>query len=175
VTILMTIDVESIGLYGEAFAVAGVVTDGAGATIEEFLYSCDPYRAAGAGSNRRWVAEKVPKIEKTHFDPRAVRSAFWEKWVEWKLRGALLFADCSFPVETNFLSACAKDDIGDREFLGPYPLHDVATFLLANGRNPLDTYARLTHELPVHHPLADARQSSRLLLECFDSSLTACD
>ena len=165
-SILMTIDVESIGLFGEAFAVAYVVTDTAGTLLDEGLFACDPYRAAGTGANRRWVLENVPAIEATHYDPRQVREAFWLSWITWRERGAVMFAECSFPVESKFLTDCVTDSPSDREYLGPYPLHDIASLLLASGRNPLDTYDRLPSEVPAHHPLCDARQSSRLLLEC---------
>jgi hypothetical protein len=48
---------------------------------------------------------------------------------------------------------------------GPYPLHDLASILLAHGRDPLAKNERLPEELPEHDPLNDARQSARLLHE----------
>jgi hypothetical protein len=53
-------------------------------------------------------------------------------------------------------------DLSARQ-LGPYPLHEIASFMTAAGMDPMATYARLPDELPKHHPLADARQSARLL------------
>jgi hypothetical protein len=38
--------------------------------------------------------------------------------------------------------------------------------MLLSGRDPLATYERLPNELPAHDPMADARQSARLWLEC---------
>jgi hypothetical protein len=52
---------------------------------------------------------------------------------------------------------------------GPYPLVDVASVRLAAGLDPLGAYDRTAGELPVHNPLADARQSARLLLEALKS------
>jgi hypothetical protein len=37
--------------------------------------------------------------------------------------------------------------------------------MLSAGMNPLATYDRTPSELPRHNPLADARQSARLLSE----------
>ena len=75
-------------------------------------------------------------------------------------------ADCAWPVEANFLSACVKLNHKEREWQGPYPLHDLASVLLALGADALAVTERLPDELPAHHPLMDARQSARQLVAC---------
>ena len=65
------------------------------------------------------------------------------------------------------LSACVADD-PSRAFKGPYPLHEVATLVLAAGGDPLASYAERvlppnalkTHR--KHHPVDDARVSAHL-------------
>ena len=163
--IFMVFDVESIGLHGEGFAVAWVVVDSNGVEHANGLLSCPPERVKGSAFNRAWVAENVPTLSATHGGPREMRDAFWAEWMRWKDKGAVLVADCAWPVEARLLAECIDDEPEVREWCGPYPLHDLASVLLALGRNPLATNERLPTELPAHHPLSDARQSARLLVE----------
>jgi hypothetical protein len=157
-------DVESRGLHGEGFAVGAVVVNGDD-IIEEFLAACPPEKAKGTDDNLRWVKENCPSMVTDYETPAQVRSVFWDWWLKWKAQGAVLTGDCVWPVEANFLSACVGDNLATREWEGPYPLMDIAPIMWANGMNPLATHSRWPDELPAHHPLNDARQSARLLLQ----------
>lgn len=84
--------------------------------------------------------------------------------MQWK-QDSTAWADCGWPVEANFLSACVKDDWGDRCWQGPYPLMEIATVLQMAGLDPLGKYDRQPDEMPVHDPTSDARQSGRMLFE----------
>src|SRR5439155_4179999 len=97
--------------------------------------------------------------------PVQVRDSFWQKWQQWKEQGALLVADCCWPVEARFLAACVDDFPIAREWQGPYPLHDLASILLAHGKDPVGKFERRPDELPEHNPKADAMQSARILIE----------
>jgi hypothetical protein len=167
--LFMVFDVESIGLHGEGFAVGYVVVNRRGEVLEEDCFCCDPEQADGKPKNRAWVMENVPAMPTTHPTPFDVRENFWARWLRWKNDGAVLVADCCWPVEARFLAACVDDAKTRREWEGPYPLHDLASVLLALGRDPLATNERLLTELPAHHPLNDARQSARLLVEALAS------
>lgn len=158
-------DVESIGLHGEGFAVAWVVINKKGERQEEGMFSCPPEYACGPTKDREWVAQFIPALEVTHGDPRDLRSDFWNKWIDWKVKGALLVADCNWPVEARFLSMCIDDNHKERCWDGPYPFLDLGSMLFAAEFNPLESFERLQDELPIHHPLADARQSARILQE----------
>lgn len=157
-------DVEAIGLHGEGFAVGWVVVDDAGHVHHENLLSCPPKTAAGTPLNHAWVEANVPVLPMTHCTPQRLRQDFFEATRHWMGVGAVLVADCAWPVESRFLSACIDDDVPTREWLGPYPLHDLASILLTKGLDPLEQRYRLDSELPKHNPLCDARQSARLLL-----------
>lgn len=163
---IFVIDVESIGLTGEGYAVAGGVYEfGRELKLcEEFCFSCSPEQCAGDFEDRKWVAENIPPIKITHENPHYVRNAFWHKWVKIKQNypGVVMAAECGWPVEARFLNACVDYD-SNRKWEGPYPLHDIASFLAAAGKDPMANYERLPHELPKHDPLADVRQSARLL------------
>jgi len=159
---LFIFDVESIGLHGEGFAVAGgVFRDGE--QLTKFLFACDPRRAEGRPEDHQWVAQNVPPLTATHDYPHQVRAAFVEEWLssEAAVPGLAMAAECGWPVEANFLLACAREHPGFQ----PYPVHEIASVFLAAGMDPLATYPRLPDELPVHHPMADARQSARLMFE----------
>lgn len=161
----MVIDVESIGLHGEGFAVAYVVVGTGGTVYEEKRFACPPDAAQGTDRGRAWVKEHVPVLTLTGLVPRDVRRQFWVAWLYWKARGVRMIADCGWPVEANFLSACIADDPEVRVWQGPYPLLDLSGFLVAIDLDPLAERARLVTE-PQHDPQGDARQSARILVDC---------
>lgn len=178
--LFMVFDVESVGLHGEGFAVGFAIVDRDGGVRTSERFACMPSRCRGTVSGREWVKENVPGLRLTHDGPHQVRAAFWAAWQEWKSRGAVLVADCAWPVEARFLAQCVDDerrpvrgawDTADspRDWEGPYPLHDLASIRLAAGLDPLGTNDRLPSELPAHDPLADARQSARLLIEALQA------
>lgn len=167
--LFMVFDVESIGLHGEGFAVGYVVVNDKGERLEEAMFACDPGGCMGSDDGHAWVIANVPPLDVRNAGPRQVRDAFWDRWMLWKAKGATLVADCAWPVEARFLASAVRDDLDSREWQGPYPLHDLASVLLALGRDPLATNERLPDELPAHHPLHDARQSARLLVEALGS------
>lgn len=163
----MVIDVESVGLHGEGFAVGYVVLDEQGIEVASGLFSCPHAKAEGTFEDRTWIIENViPHLPLPNCKgPEQVRTYFWTEWMALKTEGPVeMWADCAWPVETNFLAACVADFPASRNWDGPYPLHDVATMLKASDQDPMATYLRLPSELPAHNPLADARQSARLLL-----------
>lgn len=161
-------DVESVGLHGEGFAVGWVVLDASGQEIDAGLMHCDPRRAAaGTPGDRGWVEENV-KIGSpaTHVSAYPLREAWWSWYQALKATGPVeLWADCPWPVEARFLAACVDQWRDARNWEGPYPLLDVGVMLRAAGMDPMATYDRTEAESPAHNPLADARQSARLLLE----------
>ncbi len=163
----MVFDVESVGLHGEGFAFGFVVIDGLGSEIQSGLFTCPFEDARGSSASRKWVDENVPKLVGIGLceDTFELRLKFWDAWMNWKGKGAILAADCSWPVEANFLSQCVEDQPREREWQGPYPLIDIGSVVLANGGDPLAKFPRKENELPEHDPLADARQSARILIE----------
>ena len=167
----LVFDVESVGLHGQGFAVGGVVIDRTGKERLSFEFHCDPSLARGAPDDLRWVAENVVTGGVEHPSPERVRQAFWEVWrnAQQHFPGITMVAECAWPVEARFLIDCIADDPITRNWKGPYPLHDVASVMLAKGMDPMATYERQPIELPAHNALADARQSARLLIQALDA------
>lgn len=81
--------------------------------------------------------------------------------------GALCVVDCGWPVETTLLSACVDDNHG-RRMRGPYPVHEVASLLLAAGMDPDGTRSAMVSmhfpsmpiEINAHDPVFDAKVSA---------------
>lgn len=169
-TPIFVFDVESIGLHGEGYAVGYVVIQN-GEEIESGGFSCPTRIAKGVDSDREWIAANIPDLGSNSPDAFTVREKFWKVWLSWKERGAVLAADCGWPVEARFLCACIDALPDDRRWQGPYPLIEISSVLLACGRDPLGIFERLENELPKHDPICDARQSARLLWECLSQSL----
>lgn len=167
-THFLVFDVESVGLYGDGFAVGYVLIETAsGAEEATGLAWCDPDTVAqGAPQDREWVKENIPPMHESCREPgvRSVREYFWRAWRDCP-PGTVLAADVAWPVEARFLLACVADDPSERAWKGPYPLIDIASVRLAKGFDPLATEPRKMSEMPAHDPLSDARQSARLLLE----------
>jgi hypothetical protein len=171
----LVFDVESVGLHGDAFAFGYVVLDTAtGAELDSGLVQMDPGRAPlGLPDDRAWVAEHVMPALGARWGAQGgvaetaahLRGRFWAVWDTWRAHGAWVAADCPWPVEARFLSQCVADHPHQRAGHGPYPLIDVASVRLAAGLDPLGTDERRPDEQPAHNPLADARQSARLLRE----------
>jgi hypothetical protein len=176
---LLVFDVESVGLHGEGFAVGWVVgrmQAGAPDGWDEEAsgrFFCHWDRARGTARDREWVRRFVGAalkgIPPTHDTTRRVRDAFWELWMVWRRKGAVLCADVPWPVESRFLQRCIDDD-QTRAPYGPYPLLDVssARWALGYGRIGVPVWGmnerdRRADELVEHDPLADARFSARLL------------
>lgn len=157
-------DVESIGLHGEGFAVAGGVYGSEGSARWEFCFACPTDEAAGLNLDRQWVKNNIPLLELTHRNTLQVRLAFWNEWERARKTypNIIMAGECIWPVEANFLSLCIQDDAARLE-TSPYPCHDISSIMLAAGLDPMKTYDRTESEKPVHNPLADARQSARLL------------
>jgi hypothetical protein len=180
--VFMVFDVESVGLHGPAFAVGWVLKHISGLEIENNCLAVD-LRDIYDQNKSRFPAEQFQKsldwcVQNVKLDTddgnqvgylkdiRDVRATFWREYQDYKRRwpNLLLAADVPWPVEANFLSQCIRDNLLEREWEGPYPIIDIASVLAARGYDPLQYFDRMMDELPEHNPLADARQSARLLV-----------
>lgn len=165
-------DGESLGVHGTTFAVAAGIYDIRGRELQHVSMHVDVTSEMAKGVPQmdiRWVRENVTvngdsqKCESLH----AFRMNFMNLWRSAKAEhpGILMAAECNWPVEARFLIECVEECPTEFRFEGPYPFIDIASVMLAAGMDPMATYPRLADEEPAHEPLADTRQSARLLAE----------
>lgn len=161
---LISIDAETNGLGGQAFAVALTLSDHTG-ELEHVTYRC-PIRDAV----NPWVAENVlPALGDLAVNVGSYLNllvVIEQTITRWGGRDTPLIAHVAWPVEARLLLDVYTDE---RIWAGPYPLIDVAPVLLACGHDPtsVDTY-NAAHGIPAppgspHHPLYDARAAERCL------------
>jgi hypothetical protein len=167
---ILIIDVESIGIHGEGYAVAGCLYDNF-KLLDSFIYSCDPNLAEGSNIDRKWVEENIPKLDITHNSTKEVRTSFLKYWIDINkvYKNVVMAAECSWPVEANFISKCISESSENNNFNGPYPLYDISSIMASAGMDPLATYMRVNDEIPKHNPLCDVKQSSRLLYKALST------
>lgn len=177
----LVIDCESIGLYGDTFAVAAVLSNNKGKILEVFHCACmvqgvlsqlDRITFFTEGEGKKVVSEckKLNQVESL----KELRDSFWKFYMKCvshvretndKLQ---VYGDVIFPVESNFLAAVAKDNLEDRQFLMPYPLMDVANSVDVN-IDRIDKYIKenayyivcdVANRKPIkHNPLWDVKTS----------------
>ncbi len=141
---IFSVDAETDGLYGVAFAIAVTVRD-EGKEIASFQGRCPD-----SVVKNDWVKQNVlPAIlgmPITHQESESLEEAFWEFWMKNK-DGCIVIAHCGSPVESGLFRRCVERDEVGRAFHGPYPaIHDIATKLLLKGYSPdsVDNYLKMT-------------------------------
>lgn len=153
---VISLDCESNGLGGRAFAVGAVLTDDVTGELGAFTARCP----VDTPTDPWVVANVLPAIEDmpvTHGTYGELMWA-WAGWYRAHQATATIIGHVTWPVEARFLiDVHAEWSAG-----GPYPLIDVASLLLAAGHNPrlVDDYLD-AHDLPrppgsPHNPLYDA-------------------
>ena len=129
---VLAFDVESNGLHGAAFAVAGVLMDDKLEIISQFSSRCPI-----TGPVDTWVSENVlgpmKNTPETAADARSMRDEFWKWYMSVKPRADIIVASNPYPVEAKFLIDCQADDMPAREFDHPFPYYDLPSMLLTLG------------------------------------------
>jgi hypothetical protein len=161
---LLVFDVEATSLHGTGFAVGCIVTNYKGKEIDKFeLMSLE-----GAAKANEWVKGNViPNLQdmKTCDTDLELRNEFF-KFYQKHADKCNVYSDVNFPVETNFLSQVANDDLIHREFSMPYPLFDIAMFVDVT-IDRCEKYEKETGlKLRKHNPTDDSISSLYCLLNC---------
>lgn len=180
-TLLLSLDVESYGILGQPFSYGIVVSDlNTGKTVDEIYEFSQPSLEIARKSGRdQWVEDNVVSVAgESTLGFLSVEQAFllmdWEELLRADYN-YIWCADHPHPVESLFISNVMKmrskygklENKSDLE-LSPYPLLDINSIRWSLGLST--TFDRLSNELPVHHPLMDARQSLRGLYEAMDKA-----
>lgn len=178
---IVSLDVETIGLYGQPFAWAVVIADTkTQKPVLEGICQCPNEVALGNPDDREWVTanvlpaiaqgvaftpeEGVRTLERKVASVEDLLDAFEGVWRHWHGQNAWLLVDHGYPVEAEFLFNAFMEAFLRKKppFPSPYPVLDYASMRAGRGLDPTETLKRLDSELPQHHPLADARQTLRL-------------
>ena len=176
-TLLLSLDVESYGILGKPFSYGIVLYDLQAQKVVDEIYEFSAVSLAEARKPRidQWVENYVVIVASTPTTTISIEESFLNTWYELVLKYSeynfVWCADHPHPVESLFISNVLKSryqwnfwsDLPDLE-LSPYPLLDVNSIRWSYSLPT--TFERLSNELPPsHHPLMDARQSLRGLLE----------
>ena len=82
---------------------------------------------------------------------------FWEFWMKHR-ENAVCIAYVPYPVEARLFSRCVMKAPDERTFLGPFPLYDLSTLLVARGLDPDPDMAELSGMgLTEHDAMNDVR------------------
>jgi hypothetical protein len=174
---VLSFDVESNGLHGRAFAVAGVLVDARHRILQQFVARCPII-----GPVDPWVSENVlgpmADIAQTHADARAMRDAFWDWYTAAKADADLIVASNPYPVEARFLIDCQADDMAARGFDHPFPFYDLSSMLYALGlttpqaRRDFVATAVGDHSGQAHNPLWDAKATAMAAFHAASSDIS---
>ena len=163
---VLSFDVESMGLNGEAFALGiSVWEDGkeidsvcVSRSIERYIENGQYALRDCSTKDLIWLCRNLPEDILYPEHRNESLGAEFEKMRE-KYPNAIVLADCGYPVETNFLKVYGID---------VYPLIDLGSILLAKGKDSIGNCERKENELPKHNPLCDARQAARIFFELME-------
>ena len=168
------LDVESNGLYGDGFAYAVVVIEyNSKKKIEEKTGYYKEYTI----TDEFTINNVLPMLEdlEIYNSLEDMRSSFWNIYLEYFSNRSHYYGkvdflvDNGFPVESNFLSSCVKDNI-KRINNSPFPVYDVATLLKFKGiSNTIDRMYYSNLDKKKHNPINDAEASARCWIKLQDS------
>lgn len=151
---IVSIDCESVGLYGPVWAIGAVAIENG---KEQATFAAKSIMYPEQLSDE-WVRENVwPQcVDLPTTSPASLFEQFAIWWLDYKIESTAI-ADFGVPVEARlFRELVSRALIGP--FDGPYPLHELGTLLLAAGVDPDINRAEYAEvERSQHNPLDDAR------------------
>jgi hypothetical protein len=89
----------------------------------------------------------------------------WSYFSQWDRKHTIFSTWCPFPVDYRILQSAILTNIEERQYKGPYPLHDLATLLKVSHKDPTGDYPRNEIETERHNPISAAHQCNRLFCE----------
>jgi hypothetical protein len=168
---LISIDAETNGLHGQAFAVGVYVTGDNGRQVAQYLARCPIF-----GELDPWVRDNVlpalDDVAQTHDNYPEMLEHLWQ-FIDDQRTDAYLLAHVMWPVEAKLLLDLYATGGG------PFPVIDVTGALLAHGYNPgsVDDYLAahgitVRDDLSPHHPLYDAIAAEKCMRSLMNETLT---
>lgn len=171
-TKLLSFDLETNGLHGQAFAIGAVVMNASGEVLDEFTARCKLNSEVD-----EWVqANVLPSIKdmpETHGDYKTMREAFWRWYEKTEPEADYVVVSNGYPVEYRFLLDCQEADLEKRYWQHPFPILDLTSLLLQvkpklnENKTEILNKANDGQTLLPHHPLHDAKATALLAFEAF--------
>ncbi len=166
---VISIDVESWGLYGRPFWIAyAVMIDNCFRKTGYFL--CDPQKALNDDvmeSDKIWVQRHVlpyaNNCRRTHKSPEDILDALGTLLKQYP--DSIIIGKRVFPIETNVLYECLRRI----RIKASATILDTQSQIEIAGISE-KKFPRLFYELPVHNPLRDALYAARLFKEAQSTS-----
>ena len=144
-TKFLFIDAETDGLYGSFLTVGLVVTDDAGNMIEKAYYGI---KKENMMISDVWTRENVFPVLGDYEaceDEAELLEKVWAFWMKYR-EEAYAAADVMYPVESRLFMKCVMNNESERKYLGPFPMLDLSSLLMAAGYDPLIDRAELLDE-----------------------------
>ncbi len=173
-TKLLSFDLETNGLHGQAFAVGAVVMSADGQVHDEFTA-----RARLTSKVDDWVKDNVlPAIADmpiTHDNYEQLREAFWAWYMQAEAEADYVLVNNGYPVEYRFLLDCQQANLEERYWQHPFPLLELSSILLmtehdsGSGKRLLKKSLDENYGHKLHHPLEDAKMAVKVAFEAFKS------
>ena len=171
-TVLLSIDVESNGLHGKAFAVGAVLIKCDGTILDEFSARC-PIRGEVDPWVQKYVLPPMVNFKSTHRSAKAMRTDFWEWFKSAKQQSDYVLFGNGYPVEARFFLDCQDDNLNERYWDHPFPVLEIGSLLMQVGIKPLAVQFRLVEdELSgqnlQHNPRWDAWVTALVAIKAFE-------
>ena len=168
-TKILSFDLETNGLHGQAFAVGAVVVDAKGQVLDKFIG-----RTEISGRVDDWVKENVlPVIEDMPVNYKSydeLKETFWQWYLNTMDESDYILVNNGYPVEYRFLLDCQEVDIDERYWQHPFPILDLTSLLVAMGEKPNDFAEEFLHKRKAHNPLDDATIAALSAFKAFRKS-----
>jgi hypothetical protein len=164
-THLFSLDVETDDLYGETFAFGVSIWDLKTKQIVSYLGGFAELEEVASPWCRGNI---IPLISKKHRDEfvkfqtrKEMRDAFWRFYMQYREK-AIILADFQH-LENAFFRQCVREDLKEREWLGPYPMMDLGTMLAVANLDPdIDRFIYTGfNNLVKHNPIHDAHVAGK--------------
>lgn len=162
---ILSFDLETNGLHGQAFAVAAIILDVSGQEVDKFVA-----RIKIEGQVDEWVAENViPVIEDigiTHNSYDEMTADFWKWFVDAQEKCDYVVVSNGYPVEYRFLIDCQNKDLKNRYWEHPFPILELPSMLIGAGMVKDSDRLRFisgvvnSRAFVRHHPLDDAKATA---------------
>ncbi|MGL4607360.1 MAG: hypothetical protein ACRCU3_07845 [Eubacteriaceae bacterium] len=154
------VDAETNGLYGEILSIGAMVVNEKFVELDYFYGEVTRKKEEDYDP---WVFNNVVphlKNENPYKSELELLERFWEFWIKYRETSYCL-ADVAYPVEMGVFKKCIEVNVNERRCMGPFPLLDLSSFLMAKGYDPKINRLTLIHQekLNQHHALDDVKKT----------------